>query len=89
MTCNITKRDAQRLGKELFIDYRVVPFHIWWKGLKIECEHWVSAHKDKFTIALITLDHLLEFPDYYQRLIRMEKQAHKYWSRRKKPSVLK
>jgi hypothetical protein len=37
--------------------------------------------------AKITAAHLEEFPDYYIRLERMEKQADKFWSRRDKPSI--
>jgi len=43
------------------------------KGVKIEMEHT----KNRRIAEEIARDHLFEFPDYYTRLIRMEKQAKK------------
>ena len=43
------------------------------KGVKIEMEHT----KDKKIALKIAKDHLVEFPDYYTRLIKMEKDAEK------------
>ena len=42
-------------------------------GIKIEMEH-VS---NKWIAKRIALDHLAEFPDYYTRLVKMEKEAEK------------
>jgi len=41
------------------------------KGKKIEKEHTQDIYK----AIEIAMDHLSEFPDYYTRLIKMEKQA--------------
>lgn len=43
------------------------------KGVKIEMEHT----DDKKRAAEIAMDHITEFPDYYDRLIKMEKDAEK------------
>ncbi len=43
------------------------------KGLGVEMEH--TNDREKATE--IVMDHLTEFPDYYDRLIKMEKQAEK------------
>lgn len=43
------------------------------KGIKVELEHT----NDKQKALEIVMDHLTEFPDYYDRLIKMEKQANK------------
>jgi hypothetical protein len=43
------------------------------KGLGVEMEH--TNDREKATE--IVMDHLSEFPDYYDRLIKMEKQADK------------
>lgn len=43
------------------------------KGIKVEMEHT----NDKEKAIEIVMDHLTEFPDYYDRLIKMEKQADK------------
>jgi hypothetical protein len=42
-------------------------------GVKVEMEHVNDKEKAKE----ITLDHLSEFPDYYSRLAKMEKEASK------------
>jgi len=45
------------------------------KGIKAEMEHT----KDKEKATEIAMDHLTEFPDYYDRLGKMEKTAEKKW----------
>lgn len=45
------------------------------KGEKVESEHTNNKGKAKE----IAMDHVSEFPDYYDRLEKMEKQAEKYW----------
>lgn len=42
-------------------------------GMKIEMEHTTN----KLVAKKIALDHLAEFPDYYTRLAKMEKEAEK------------
>ena len=44
-------------------------------GVKIEMEHVNSKSKAKE----IAMDHLVEIPDYYTRLKKMEKEASKKW----------
>jgi hypothetical protein len=45
------------------------------KGVKIELEHTDDKEKAKE----IAMDHITEFPDYYDRLETMEKDANKKW----------
>jgi translation initiation factor 2 alpha subunit (eIF-2alpha) len=45
------------------------------KGEKVELEHTDDLEKAKE----ISMDHLSEFPDYYDRLGKMEKDASKAW----------
>jgi hypothetical protein len=45
------------------------------KGVKIESEHT----SDKEKAREIAMDHITEFPDYYDRLEKMEKGANKKW----------
>jgi len=49
-------------------------------GTKIEMEHT----KSKKRAEKIAKDHLREIPDYYTRLIRMEKRAFKEMKKKKK-----
>lgn len=45
------------------------------KGIEVENEHTKNKEKARE----IAMDHLSEFPDYYERLEKMEKQANKKW----------
>jgi len=49
------------------------------KGEKVEIEHTDDLEKAKE----ISMDHLSEFPDYYDRLDKMEKEASKAWEKSK------
>jgi hypothetical protein len=68
---NISKKDIadkfkvsiQKIGKELNM------------GIKVEMEHVNSRTLSKE----IAMDHLVEIPDYYTRLKKMEKEAKKKW----------
>jgi predicted DNA-binding protein YlxM (UPF0122 family) len=55
------------------------------KGKKIESEH--TNDKEKQTE--IAEDHISEFPDYYDRIDKMEKAAKKYWSKKEKTNETK
>jgi hypothetical protein len=55
------------------------------KGVKIEMEH--TSDKEKATE--IAMDHVSEFPDYYDRLIKMEKKADKKWALDENKSLIK
>lgn len=49
------------------------------KGIEIEKEH--TSDKEKATE--IAMDHVTEFPDYYDRIEKMEKKAKKDWGKEK------
>lgn len=49
------------------------------KGIEVELEHT----DDKNIAREIAKDHLFEFPDYYDRLIKMEKKAEKELKKKK------
>ena len=72
----------------------------WWRyAMGVELEHGtlllgengltnVTGDSWRQT-ARIALAHVLEFPDYYQRLARMEQEADVYWSKQAtRPSVI-
>lgn len=48
------------------------------KGKKIESEHTDDEEKQ----TEIAEDHVSEFPDYYDRIEKMEKEAKKYWGKK-------
>ena len=90
----ISNKEAIELGKLFNINHKVIPPGVWKYGLEVELEHGsmfgniANVTKDNlYATAQIAIAHLLEFPDYYQRLRRMEEAGDEYWDRRKKPSI--
>jgi hypothetical protein len=75
--------DARRIGESLGIDWATSPFDAeqFLAGLKVELEHGRRdpktdvTHDDPITTGKIALAHLNEFPDYYTRLEKMEREA--------------
>jgi Protein of unknown function (DUF5661) len=75
--------DARKIGETLGIDWASSPFDVeqYLAGLKVELEHGHRdpktdvTHDDPITTGKIALAHLNEFPDYYTRLAKMEKEA--------------
>lgn len=92
---HITLHEAKIIGDKLKIDYKVVPLNIWQYSMQVELEHGKHNKRtdvtsnDLLQTGKISLAHLLEFPDYYIRLKKMEEKADKYWKNKKKPNVLK
>lgn len=81
MKKEFTTEEAKTLGDKMGIDFTVIDLEEFRKGLSIELEHG-TAHPetnltgdDETATAKIAWAHLLEIPDYYTRLIKMEKEA--------------
>lgn len=82
-----TEKDAKKCLNELNIDletkkYTALQFA---QGMNVELEHGSHnkftnvSNNDTLTTAKITLAHLNEFPDYYDRLAIMELDSEKFW----------
>ena len=71
----ISKAKARKLGNWMKIDWKKVKFKQFWLGVNIELEHAKTVNCHLPTVARIALDHIAEIPDYYDRLIKMEKKA--------------
>lgn len=91
----ITLQEAKIIGDKLKINYDTIPLKEWKYSLEVELEHGKYNKRTNVTkndlvkTGKISLAHLLEFPDYYKRLRKMEEKANKYWENKKKPSILK
>ena len=82
-TGRFTTLDAERIGKEIGIDWARSPFGVeqFRMGLEVELEH--GAHDletdvtgdDPILTGKIAWAHLKELPDYYTRLALMEGDA--------------
>ena len=84
---NFTIEEAVWIAKHLnirFDNFDVEQFRI---GLNVELEHGNInpftniSNDDPIITGKIALAHLNEFPDYYIRLTKMEKEAEKYWDK--------
>jgi hypothetical protein len=78
-----TADEAQRAGAQIGIDWRSAAFDVeqFRQGMEVELEHGLHdgttnvTGDDPISTAKIALAHLNEFPDYYTRLQRMEREA--------------
>ncbi|MBT3355757.1 hypothetical protein HN784_04735 [bacterium] len=80
-----TAEQAKSIGEQLAIDWTKFDIEQFRKGMDIEMEHGLVDEKtnvsgdNPFTTGKIALAHLNEFPDYYDRLEKMEEEAEEYW----------
>jgi hypothetical protein len=78
---HFTVEEARRIGEALGIDWSKFDVEQYRMGLDVELEHGlVDPHTnvtndDPMMTGKITLAHLNEFPDYYTRLEKMEREA--------------
>ncbi len=80
---SFTAEEARRAGEQIGIDWRSAPFDVEQlrMGMEVELEHGLHdldtnvTDDDPIVTAKIALAHLNEFPDYYTRLARMEREA--------------
>ena len=80
-----TVEEAREYGERLGIDWKRFDVEEFRVGMDVELEHGRTddltnvTNDDPLTTAKIALAHLNEFPDYYTRLMKMEKEAEAYW----------
>jgi len=88
-TRRTTSEEAQRIGDEIGVDWNRFELEQFRLGMDVEFEHGSHdpqtdvTHDDPIVTGKIALAHMKEFPDYYERLERMEAEAEQYWSTRK------
>lgn len=78
-----TSDEARDVGERIGIKWDSAPFDVeqFRLGMEVELEHGLHdpatnvTHDDPVTTGKIALAHLNEFPDYYARLERMEREA--------------
>ena len=82
---HFTAEQAKAAGDEIGIDWKDFDVEQFRRGMDVELEH--GAHDpetnvtddDMVMTAKIAWAHLKEFPDYYDRLEKMEEEAEAYW----------
>lgn len=80
-----SKEQAKQIGEKLGIKWNKFDVEQFRRGMDVELEHGTEnsitnvTDDDPLTTGKIALAHLNEFPDYYTRLDKMEKEAEKFW----------
>ncbi len=78
---HFTTEEAKRVGEMLSVDWSKFDVEQFRMGMDVELEHGTIDPKsnvtndDEIMTGKIALAHLNEFPDYYTRLEKMEKEA--------------
>ncbi len=83
-----TAKKAKEIGEALGIDWSRYDVEQFRMGMDVELEHGTEnsvtnvTNDDPLMTGKIALAHLNEFPDYYSRLLELEKEAEKYWDKK-------
>ena len=83
-----TVEEAKRVGDEIGVDWRRFDLEQFRRGMDVEFEHGSHdpqtdvTHDDPIATGKIALAHMKEFPDYYERLERMEAEAEREWAQK-------
>ena len=81
----ITPETAKEIGEQLGLDWSHFDVEQFTMGMNVELEHGKRddvtnvSEDDELMTGKIALAHLNEFPDYYTRLEKMEKEAEIFW----------
>lgn len=82
-----SKEEAKEIGEKLGIKWDKFDVDQFRRGMNVELEHGSEnsptnvTNDDSLVTGKIALAHLNEFPDYYDRLEKMEKEADKFWGK--------
>ena len=85
-TRRTTSEEAKRVGDTIGVDWRRFDLEQFRAGMDVEFEHGAHdpqtnvTHDDPIITGKIALAHMKEFPDYYERLERMEAEAERDWA---------
>ncbi len=82
---SFTTEEAKQIGNSLNITWKRWDVEQFRMGLDVELEHGTISPStnvtddDPILTGKIALAHLNEFPDYYIRLAKLEKEADEFW----------
>ena len=85
---HFTDEEAKVTGEKLGIKWDKFDIDQFRRGMDVELEHGLQdlqtnvTGDDLLITGKIALAHLKEFPDYYDRLEKLEEEAEKYWEHR-------
>jgi uncharacterized protein DUF5661 len=81
--------EARRVGDAIGVDWERFDLDQFRRGMDVEYEHGTHdpqtdvTHDDPTLTGKIAFAHMKEFPDYYDRLERMEREAESDWAERR------
>ena len=84
---HFTVEQARAIGEQLGIDWKDFDVEQFRRGMDVELEHGTRdpetnvTNDDPLMTGKIALAHLREFPDYYDRLDKMEEEAEEFWGK--------
>jgi len=87
---HFTTEQAKEIGEQLGITWNKFDVEQFRHGMDIELEHGTIdsntnvTNDDSLMTGKIALAHLNEFPDYYDRLDKMEEEAEEFWENKTK-----
>lgn len=82
---NFTTDEAKKIGEILGVNWSEFDVEQFRMGMDVELEHGLRdlntnvTNDNALMTGKIALAHLNEFPDYYTRLEKLEKEAEIYW----------
>ena len=85
---SFTADEARSIGATLGITWDKFDIEQFRRGMDVELEHGLRdphtnvTNDDPLVTGKIALAHLNEFPDYYTRLHKMEKDADEFWGKK-------
>ncbi len=85
MKKKFTEEQAKEIGEKLGIKWDKFDVDQFRRGMDVELEHGTRdvltnvTEDDPLVTGKIALAHLNEFPDYYDRLEKIEKEAEEFW----------
>jgi len=83
-------KDAKEIGDEIGINWKTVNLDEFTLGVNVELEHGTKFSETNITnndtkmTGKIAWAHLKEFPDYFTRLGKLEKEASIYWKKKER-----
>ena len=84
---HFTEQEAKEVGEKIGIKWDKFDVDQFRRGMDVELEHGTTdettnvTNDDPMMTGKIALAHLNEFPDYYDRLEKMEKEAEKFFGK--------
>lgn len=81
----VTAEEAKEIGDQIGIKWDKFDVEQFRRGMNVEFEHGLHdpvtnvTNDDLLMTGKIALAHLNEFPDYYDRLEKMEEEAEEFW----------